>query len=192
LSKRFQVDGQRFLVKVPPKTREHRQLRLSKQIVSKIEARIEAATSGPMTWCSQSEASRGGGRRGIQTYEVGQRIKRQGRHYRHGRRLPTGWANAVPALQSACAIHPNAAPMQGQPSPARALTTDGHIRGRGSGQHLRSARNRAELDSRCVHDLRHRMPPALAGGARTTTSSMPRGRDHYPEEIVRDGHTCRA
>jgi integrase len=42
LSKPFQVDGQRFVVKQYPKDKEHRQLRLSRQVVAKLGAHIDA------------------------------------------------------------------------------------------------------------------------------------------------------
>jgi integrase len=42
VTKTFRVDGQRFVVKEYPKDREHRQLRLSKQIIEKIGEHIEA------------------------------------------------------------------------------------------------------------------------------------------------------
>jgi integrase len=42
VTKTFQLDGQRFVVKNYPKDKEHRRVRLSRQVVAKIAAHIEA------------------------------------------------------------------------------------------------------------------------------------------------------
>jgi integrase len=46
-SLRFRVNGERFVVKGYPKDREHRQVRLSKQITDKLAAHIDARQLGP-------------------------------------------------------------------------------------------------------------------------------------------------
>lgn len=133
LSKPFQVDGKRFVVKEYPKDEEHRQFRLSKQIVDKIDAHIEANGLDPegLLFAIQSIPSQ----RPLRTVQDPSKLgltepNDKGRQYRHGTMTAYGLGKCrCQHCKDACAIYRAQRRANGKDSRRlpRTLTTDGHI-----------------------------------------------------------------
>ena len=133
LSKRFQVDGERFVVKEYPKDEEHRRLRLSKQIVDKIDAHIEAKHLGPedLLFAVQSVPRQRPLRAVPDPSTLGlTEPNDKGRQYPHGTMTAYGVGKCrCRHCKDACAIYRAQRRAIGKDSPRqpRTLTTDGHI-----------------------------------------------------------------
>jgi site-specific recombinase XerD len=174
LSKPFQVDGKRFVVKEYPKDEEHRQFRLSKQIVDKIDTHIEAIGLGPedLLFAIRSVPSRRPLRTVPNPATLGLTAPNdKGRRYCHGTMTAYGLGKCrCQHCKDACAIYRAQRRAHGKDCPRqlRTLTTDGHIpRSWFRTKVWGPARDRAALDSSVrVYDLRHAHASwLLAGGA---------------------------
>lgn len=176
LTKRFQVDGQRFVVKEYPKDEEHRQLRLSKQIVDKIACHITDLGLGPddLLFAIREHASaRPRQLRAVPDPNVLGLTEpnEKGRRYRHGTLSAYGAGKCrCRHCKDACAIYRAGRRAAGKDSPrgTRTVTTDGHIpRSWFRANVWAPARTKVGLESEVrVHDLRHAHASwLLAGGA---------------------------
>jgi integrase len=176
LTRRFQVDGQRFVVKEYPKDEEHREVRLSKQMVDKIVYHIDANSLGPDDLLFAIRDPEGLPKRrlrvvpNIDTLGVTE-PNEKGRQYRHG--TLTAYQSAkcrCRHCKDAYAIYRAERRANGNDSPRkpRTVTTDGHIPRSWFRENIWAlARDAAELDAHVrVYDLRHAHASwLLAGGA---------------------------
>jgi integrase len=176
LTRPFQIDGQRFVVKEYPKDEEHRQLRLSKQIADKIIRHIRARGLQPddlLFTIQNPEILRKPPLRVVP--DVDQlgltEPNEKGRRYRHG--TQTAYVSGkcrCRQCKDAYAIYRAERRANGKDSPRkqRTVTTDGHIPRSWFRENVWTpARDGAELDAHVrVYDLRHAHASwLLAGGA---------------------------
>ena len=174
LSKPFQVDGKRFVIKEYPKDEEHRQLRLSKQIVDKIVTHVEANGLGPedLLFAVQSFPTQ----RTLAAVPDPQSLgltapNEKGRQYRHGTMTAYTLGRCrCQYCRDTYAIYRAQRRAGGKDDPRRprTITTDGHIpRSWFRAKVWGPARDRAGLESTVrVYDLRHAHASwLLAGGA---------------------------
>ena len=176
LTRPFQVDGQRFVIKDYPKDEEHRQLRLSKQIVTKIDVHIKQNGLEPydlLFAIRESDAARPAKLRAVPDPDTLGLTEpnEKGRQYRHGT------ATAYVSGKCRCrhckdvyAIYRAERRANGKDSPrgTRTVTTDGHIPRSWFRENIWAhARSAAGLESHVrVYDLRHAHASwLLAGGA---------------------------
>lgn len=178
LAKAFRVDGERFVVKEYPKDREHRRLRLSRQIVSKIDEHVRLHSLKPddlLFAIRDGAALRRSTLRAVPDPDsLGlTEPDTAGRRYRHGTMTAYNMAKCrCRRCRDAFAIYRATRRASGLDSPRqpRALTTDaeGHIPRSWFRSHIWvPAREAAGLDAGVrVQDLRHAHASWLiAGGA---------------------------
>ncbi len=176
LTRPFQVDGQRFVVKEYPKDEEHRQLRLSKQIVDKLARHIHADALGPddlLFAIRDPESLRKLRLRVVPDVDTLGLTEpnEQGRRYRHG--TQTAYVSGrcrCRHCRDAYAIYRAERRANGKDSPRkpRTVTTDGHIPRSWFRENVWApARTAADLHAQVrVYDLRHAHASwLLAGGA---------------------------
>ncbi len=176
LTRRFQVDGQRFVVKDYPKDEEHRQLRLSKQIVDKIDKHVEVNGLDPddlLFAIRDPESLRKPKLRVVPDLDTLGLTEpnEKGRQYRHG--TQTAYVSGkcrCRHCKDAYAIYRAERRANGKDSPRkpRTVTTDGHIPRSWFRENVWApARDAADLDEQVrVYDLRHAHASwLLAGGA---------------------------
>jgi integrase len=174
LSKPFQIDGKRFVIKEYPKDEEHRQLRLSKQIVDKIDTHVETDGLGPedLLFAVRSVPTQRTLKAVPDPRTLGVTAPNEkGRQYRHG--TMTAYTLGKCRCQhcrDTYAIYraQRRAGGKDEPRRPRTLTTDGHIpRSWFRAKVWGPARDRAGLESAVrVYDLRHAHASwLLAGGA---------------------------
>jgi integrase len=133
LSPKFHPDGGRFLVKQYPKDKEHRQFKLSRQIVAKIKAHIEAngIADNDLIFTMPATARKPALRAVADPATLGFTVPNEaGRRYRHGS------LSAYSAGKCRCEHCRGAyaayraqrrAAGQDQPRGVRTVATDGHI-----------------------------------------------------------------
>jgi integrase len=176
LTKPFQVDGQRFVIKDYPKDEEHRQLRLSKQIVTKIDLHIKEKGLGPdnlLFAIREPDASMRPRLRSVPDPDTLGLTdpNEKGRQYRHG--TQTAYVSGkcrCRHCKDVYAIYRAERRAKGKDSPrgTRTVTTDGHIPRSWFRENVWSpARNNSGLERGVrVYDLRHAHASwLLAGGA---------------------------
>lgn len=176
LTRRFQVDGQRFVVKDYPKDEEHRQLRLSKQVVDKIGNHIDVNGLDPddlLFAIRDPQSLRRPRLRVVPDIDsLGlTEPNEKGRQYRHG--TQTAYVSGKCRCQhckGAYAIYRAERRANGKDSPRtpRTVTTDGHIPRSWFRENVWApARASADLEATVrVYDLRHAHASwLLAGGA---------------------------
>ncbi len=176
LTRRFQVNGQRFVVKEYPKDEEHRQLRLGREIMDKIDAHIKVNSLGPddLLFAMSNSADRRKPRLRVVPDPVHLGLtppNDKGRRYSHG--TMTAYVAGRCRCQhcrDALAIYraERRASGKDEPRQPRTVTTDGHIPRSWFRENIWvPALAAAELASGVrVYDLRHAHASwLLAGGA---------------------------
>jgi integrase len=174
LTPRFHPDGGRFIVKGYPKDREHRRLRLSAHMVSKIKAFIEVhgIGDGDLLFAMPQLPQQSSLRALAEPSTLGLTEPNEaGRRYRHGT-LSAYSAGKCRCEHCRCAYAryraQRRAAGQDQPRPGRAVVTDGHIPRWWFRAHVwQPAIEASSLpESVTVHGLRHAHASwLLAGGA---------------------------
>lgn len=178
VTKTFQLDGQRFVVKNYPKDKEHRRVRLSRQVVAKVVAHIEANDLKPDDLLFALRNREALGRSGLRVVPDPDALgltepNAFGRQYRHGTRTAYQAARCrCQHCREAYAIYRSERRARGLDNPRkpRTITTDaeGHIPRSWFRAHVWvPAREAAGLQAGLrVQDLRHAHASwALAGGA---------------------------
>lgn len=176
LTRRFQVDGQRFVVKEYPKDEEHREVRVSKQMADKIVCHIEANGLGPDDLLFAIRDPESLPKRRLRVVPDIDSLgltepNEKGRQYQHG--TLTAYQSArcrCRHCKDAYAIYRAERRAAGKDSPRkpRTVTTDGHIPRSWFRENVWApAREAADLDAHVrVYDLRHAHASwLLAGGA---------------------------
>jgi integrase len=176
LTRRFQVDGQRFVVKEYPKDEEHREVRISKQLADKIVCHVEANGLGPDDLLFAIRDPESLSKRRLRVVPDIDSLgltepNEKGRQYQHG--TLTAYQSAkcrCRHCKDTYAIYRAERRANGKDSPRkpRTVTTDGHIPRSWFRENVWiPARDVAELDAHVrVHDLRHAHASwLLAGGA---------------------------
>jgi integrase len=135
LTRRFQPDGERFVIKEYPKDEEHRQLRLSRHVAVKIEAHIQARHLKPDDLLFAIRDPRAIVKPRLRAVPDPETLgltepNEKGRRYRHGTTSAYGAGKCrCQHCKAACAIYRAQRRANGMDSPRqpRTITTDGHI-----------------------------------------------------------------
>lgn len=175
LTKRFHPEGGRFLVKEYPKDEEHRRLKLSAQICSKLAAHVEENSIRPddLLFAIRDAYDRSTPRLRVVPNPESLRLtepNEHGRQYRHGSLSAyTAGKCRCQRCKAAFSIYRGKRRADGKDSPRgkRGLTTDGHIpRSWFRTAIWYPAFGKAQVGKVRVHDLRHAHASwLLAGGA---------------------------